>query len=652
MTTCVCCANQDLYIKVIDGNDNKVIPGIQVTVGAYTETTNDKGIARVQYMCESLNFALNNHNAWLHDPKERFADVSLRLSKVNECNYEVKVHVPHKKVQIVRDAKVVNKNIKDNAKKGYIPFYKVCDTKITRPTGVTGNCVKIFEDVDTQFEPGVALAKEFVKKNYNKEIKCDTTFRKVNNLDYYLACTTTDGKNAFEFVFDDLTESFDNTIRTGTVTGLCAIYGGKMSYAEGRKFCFKDKFDQTQELCNQLKKVSSRFPISAEVVGSLNRCYIDFKQKRANDAISTYGSLDPFVFQKYQMKFDSSIKVLIGQYVESKLGSDFRSLTCASMAKPYKVSLGTDDIVECTLRVYSETVAYKIEFVFDDLSEWSDTDSQGDKSKMTCLVNDGTYVAGQCVGVSAKQCEEIRREFGVSTQFNQEMQTCELIDAQHQENVHALVERLAAFGFFAATIATGGTVLVVASSGIAIATAETKNILQNRAASRGIDILNQIKQCGCNTQCNADGCNICNACNSQSCNVDAIYDAIPFTVVYTEAKMGGLIDESIKSIEDSCMKNEEYRLKKINKLKTDMQWMQVSETLLDTATVLSSIGSLKPTSQALKAIQGIKNVKVVDKSGKIVERAISAGGDLNTYLGVLPSDSTSTNQPPNQKKGK
>lgn len=670
MTTCVCCANPGTQKEIekreafkITVKDHKGVPisGLELkVVGAehHKATTNGEGVAMFKDYCNTLH-------GWAEDSEKGRVGIRLRMTDLNKnkrykpqtgslwlnhydgCEATMSLDESHlnKPQKKYIEAKAMRESLGGMAldRAGNLLFYSVClEKKPELPVNVTGKCVDIFKGVNTQYEPAFALAQAYVyeKVGPDHNIECQETYTTDFN-DDYLACTSNNLSHVFEFQFEDLTESVDATIRYDTLKGLCTIYGGEFSFVKDRLFCYKDTLDQTQQLCNKIATVSSRFAISAAFSRNENRCYIDLKTKGSNDTLSTYDGLDPFVFQKYQTKFDNSTKVLIGRYVESKLGSDFQSLQCASLAKQYRgsrVVSGTyDDIVECTLRVYSKQKPQTIEFVFDDLAEFSNTTSQGDKSKMTCLVNDGTYVAGQCVGVSEAQCEAIGIQFGVETQFNKNMQTCELKDAQKQEKADARVERILALGMFAATIVTGGTVLVVASAGIAIATAETKNILQNRATSQGFEILNLINQCGCTTKCTGDKCKVCNTCSSKNCDVEAIYDAIPYTVVYADEKMGKLVDNSIKSIEESCIRDETDRQKKIKKLETDMQLLQTSKNFLDTTNILSNIATLNPTSQTLQAIRGMKlakEVKQLNNASKAGKGLMDASIDSYTLSGI------------------
>lgn len=688
MTTCVCCANQGTQKAIekreafkITVKDHKGVPisGLELkVVGAEHRkaTTNGEGVAMFKDYCNTLH-------GWAEDSEKGRVGIRLRMTDLNKrykpqtgslwlyhydgCEATMSLDESHlnKPQKKYIEAQAMRESIDGVALDGAgnILFYSVCLQKPKLPANVTGKCVDIFKGVNTQYEPAVALAQAYVYEKVGPEhmIECQQTYTTDFN-DDYLACTSNHLSHVFEFQFEDLTESFDATIRYDTLEGLCTIYGGEFSFDKDRLYCSKDKWDQTQQLCNKIATVSSRFAISAAFAKNANRCYIDLKAKGSNDTLSTYDGLDPFVFQKYQTKFDNSTKVLIGRYVESKLGSDFRSLQCAYMTKHYsgsRVFDGTyDDIVECTLWVHSKQEPQTIEFVFDDLSELSKTTSQGDKSKMTCLVNDGTYVAGQCVGVSEAQCDAIRIRFGVSTEFNKNMQTCELKDAQTQEKRDAVVKSITALGFFTATILTGGTVLVVASAGAAIALTETKNILQNRATSQGFEILNLINQCGCKTKCTTTTgvCNICNTCNSKNCDVNAIYEAIPFTMVYADKEMGKLVDKSIKSIEDSCITNETERRNRINKLIDDMQPHKASKVVIDTFTVIANVTSLNPTSQTLQAIKGMKLAKNVKQLGTVVNegkvmKSTTAGGkamdvtiDSYTVSGLegVQSDSTPT----------
>ncbi|MBE6460874.1 MAG: hypothetical protein E7007_03130 [Alphaproteobacteria bacterium] len=549
------------------------------------------------------------------------------------------------------------KGLAFNQRTGKLKFYSVCDTETKIPSGAKGECVKIFREVNTQYQPAVELVQEYVYEKIGPyTIQCQMRYRQDGNNDY-LACTSTDGKYVFEFEFDDLVESVDDDMRYGTLKGLCTLYGGRI-LPNKQTVCMGGEKIKTGELCNKLKVVSDKFAFSATyeqdrstVTPTRNYyCYVDFKVKTADESVKTYPGLDPFIFQGYQTKFDNSTKVLIGQYVESKLGSDFKSLECASMTKAYygkNVKGTSDDIIECVLTTTKEKGSYNIEFVFDDLSEFSGITSQADKSKMACLVDGGKYVAGRCTGVSEAQCNALGIQFGVKTRFNPKLQICDLPDAKTSENVDALIEGAVALGFFAATVASGGTLAIVAAS-TSIVLTEVNKIQQNVGTSSGFDILNLINQCGCKTACTSDKCNVCNTCNSKNCDVDKIYDLVPYAMVNSTPDMQAILDESLKSIEDSCI-DEKDLPNKLNTLVDRMSFHQVIKDAIDTGAFAASMVSLSPSSHAIKAIKGmkatntLKQVQTVSNDVKATTKASGLATDV--YTVVSASDLTSTTQP-------
>lgn len=666
VTARVSCANsgtkkaiqdRDKFHITVKNHQGIGISGLRIQTTNLTQqqlaaTTNNQGVATFENVCEA--FAKLGRTQFpvqikITDSFGKYKTYNSVLWFDNfrmGCEREIKL--PKDSISYKFPPADQLKGLAFNQRTGELKFYSVCDTKTKIPSRVKGECVKIFDKVNTQYQPAVELVQEYVYEKIGPyTIQCQMRYRQDDNNDY-LACTSTDGKYVFEFEFDDLVESVDNDMRYGTLKGLCTLYGGRI-LPNKQTVCMAG--EKTEELCNKLKVVSDKFAFSASyeqdrstVTPTRNYyCYVDFKIKTANESVKTYSGLDPFIFQSYQTKFDNSTKVLIGQYVESKLGSDFKSLECASMTKAYygkNVKGPSDDIIECVLT--TEKGSYNIEFVFDDLSEFSDITSQADTSKMACLVDGGKYVAGRCTGVSEAQCNALGIQFGVKTSFNPKLQICDLPDAKTSENVDALIEGAVALGFFAATVASGGTLAIVAASTAMVLT-EVNKIQQNFGTSRGFDILNLINQCGCKTACTSDKCNVCNTCNSKNCDVDKIYDLVPYAMVNSTPAMQEILDESLKSIEDSCI-DEKDLPNKLSTLVDDMSFHQGIKDAIDTGAFAASMVSLNPSSHAIKALKGMKATNTL-KQAQTVKATTKAGGGLVTdmYTVESASDSTSTN---------
>jgi hypothetical protein len=689
MTTCVCCANPGTEKAIekrdafkITVKDHKGVPvsGLELKF-KYSKTiakTDGDGLAMFKDQCKPLLQQADKDErgkiglyVLLTDPYKRYKPWtgSLWIHRNSSCDRNIQLdeadmNKPYKKrIQANEMRKSLGGMAVDGA--GNLLFYSVClqNPKLPEnpklPAKVTGKCVDIFKGVNTQQEPAVALAQAYVdeKVGPGHKIECQTTYTTYNN-DDYLACTSSNyNSHVFEFQFDDLTESVDATIRRETLEGLCTLYGGEILPQEGPVTirCSGSKTIGTKELCSKLNSVAKKFASAATYekdrskATSNSYCYVESRMKPAGEALKTYPGLDSTFFQSYQTKFDSSTKVLIGQYVESVLKDNFSSLKCASMTKSWQRGLGVDDVVECTLRVKSnKTESYKIEFVFDDLSELINITSQGDKSKMTCLTNDGTYVAGRCVGVSEAQCTKLGQEAHVKVNFNSALKICELPDAKTQEGWDKALRIVESIGW--ATLAVWGVIgsggaaipalvafgagATVANSAIAVGGEVNESVANNYAD----EILGLIAKCKCDAEC-ANG--ICKACEScVDCDVNEIYSRLPYAITFAHQDFVPELETKVASIK-SCVKPDQLDDLK-RKYNESLGEMRSWQSNVDTASNVTAWLSLVTPGGGKKAF-----VNKVSRT-TTAENLVDVVGRVDTVEGIIQSDSTSTTQPPNQ----
>lgn len=629
-----------------------------------TATTNSKGVATFENACEG--FAKVGRTQFpvqikITDSFGKYKTYNSVLWFDNfrmGCEREIKL--PKDSITYKFPPADQLKGLAFNQRTGELKFYSVCDTKTKIPSRAKGECVQMFKDVNTQYQPAVELVQEYVYEKIGPyTIQCQMSYRQDGNNDY-LACTSTDGKYVFEFEFDDLVESVDDDMRYGTLKGLCTLYGGGI--LPQAPVCMGGETIKTDGLCNKLKVISDKFAFRASYEKDrTNRthnyyCYVDFKIKTADESVKTYPGLDPFIFQSYQTKFDNSTKVLIGQYVESTLGSDFKSLECASMTKAYygkNVNGTSDDIIECVLT--TKEGLYNIEFVFDDLSELSNITSQGDKSKMTCLTNDGTYVAGRCVGVSEAQCKTLGEKAHVKVKFNSALKICELPDAKTQEGWDKALRIVESIGWATlavmGVIGSGGTAIpalmafgagaTVANSAIAVGGEINESVANNYVD----EILGLIAECKCDAEC-ANG--ICKACEScDDCNVEKIYSRLPYAITFSASGFESELEKQVASIQ-SCVETDQLDDLK-REYNESLGAMRSVQYNVDTASNVTAWVSLVTPGGGKKAVgKALPNLSSTKKVKNFANTVVDATARGDTGAGIIQSDSTSTNQPPNQ----
>lgn len=666
VTTRVSCAtkgasgDRDFVVKVTDYKGNP-LPFITLKTKKYEAETNIKGYATFKNACQAFQDA-KVVKVTISDSSGRNYEQKIPTSNAFGCSYDMKL--PQLTTKMYAPADQIPLTEVKGTKK--TKFYNLCETGTKIPSGVKGGCVKTFDKVNTQYEIGKALAQEYVYEyfklhkgvgaNSDPKITCSSEIRKSNNYlsynDDYLSCATVDGKYVFEFQFDDLYESWGNDIRYTTLEGLCTLYGGSIS-PKPYTYC-KGEQIKTEELCKKLNRVSKTFSFST--VYDKGNCYVTFKIKGADETAKSYSVLRYDVFQNYQTKFDNSTKVLIGRYVESTLGSDFESLECASMPVTWYRKYRIDDIIECVLTTKNNG-SYNIEFVFDDLYELADNTSQGDTSKMGCLVDGGKYVAGKCAGVSLEQCNALKSQLGVNTRFNRELQMCELPDANRQDNNRKGLDALVAAGSIvlaAVTIVgTGGAaapaVLVVAAkvgaaasilnSGLSLYTMD----VEDHANSEANKLMVLINNCGCETDCTNGKCKACATC--KYCKYREIYRNLPSVLKNADDEYVELLDEKLKSIKP-CIEPEDIKgleaellngLKKEGLVKDTLKGIKIATGLMS---ILAPGGGNKAVVNTATKASRTKKVE------NTVNKLFDAAGKVDTVTGIaVSSDSTSTTQP-------
>lgn len=651
VTTRVSCATKgasgdlDFVVKVTD-HKGMALPFVTLKTKKYEAKTNINGYATFKNACQAFRDA-KVVKVTISDSSGRNYDQKIPTQNAVLCSYNMKLSPLTTKSYAPADQ--IPLPAAKGAKK--TKFYNLCQTGTKIPSGVKGGCVKTFDKVNTQYEIGKALAQEYVYEYFKKhknvgansdpKITCSFEIRNSGN-DDFLSCATMDGKYVFEFQFDDLYESLGIDIRYTTLEGLCKLYGGSIS-PKPYTYCTGEQI-KTEELCKKLNRVSKTFSFSTVYKKDKGNCYVTFKMKGADESVKTYPGLDSFIFQSYQTKFDNSTKVLIGRYVESTLGSDFQRLWCASMPVTWYRKYRSDDIIECVLT--TKKASYNIEFVFDDLFELADTTSQGDTSKMGCLVDGGTYVAGKCAGVSQEQCKALGSEFGVNTSFNQELKMCVLHDANRLDNNRKSLDTLVAAGSIvlaAVTIVgTGGAaapaVFVVAAnvasiinSGLSVYNMD----VENRANSEADNLMVLINNCGCETDCTNGRCKACATC--KDCKYNEIYAKLPSVLTNADYGYAVVLEKELASIKPCIATQKEF-----NKLEK-----QLIDNLKTEGVVKDTIAGIESFTGLMSVVApgGGKKLLNTKKFKDVMNETVDVTLRLNTANSVSQSDSTSTTQP-------
>ncbi len=115
-------------------------------------------------------------------------------------------------------------------KSGKVAFKEVCGNDKGK-TGATERCVTDFKNVKVNIGPAIAIAKEYALVKYkDNSLQCFNKHRLSWN-DDYVKCVSKNSNTYYEFQFDSVTESIDNTIKNGIQRAVCAIHGATSTSA-------------------------------------------------------------------------------------------------------------------------------------------------------------------------------------------------------------------------------------------------------------------------------------------------------------------------------------------------------------------------------------------------------------------------------------
>lgn len=380
-------------------------------------------------------------------------------------------------------------------------YYHVC----MQTTGAPANrrrCISTFSNIQVQLLQGVELAKLYTAEHYKDELVCSGEIDWTHGNDDYTNCMsiTSDDPYYYSFRFDDLVESWDMEIEYSVKRALCEdIYGGKFSGTVCN--------NMAPDKANRLVQKAGNFAINATKTK-------DTQVSMASMDSDTYttnkiAGVDPFAFYSGSIQIQAKGKMIDGlyEYVALQLApTAITKFTCD--ANPRQISSkidgrGTQGSSDDVLTCYAN--GQKLDFVFDDMSEFSDTLSYGGYSNMNCTVVGGAFNGRECMNIGKNQCERIKK-MGASdpvvkqARWNESTQRCELPAASDatdmQQNIQIGVMVGGIIVGAVVTVATGGT----AAPALALLAVETAGgvmeITQTQKIYKAIDdFLNESQKC-------------------------------------------------------------------------------------------------------------------------------------------------------------
>lgn len=364
------------------------------------------------------------------------------------------------------DADAVRKYLEQKKSATNIKFVESCD-------GAAGTCVEdVFESTNVQMLQAIALAQEYGTVKYDKQLICSPEYRQSFN-DDYIKCTDSTGTSFFEFRFDDVKESLDNTIKKSVAVALCQIHSGKMS---DDNVCVLGG-------CTALNNSLNKFGYSADFInnmGGARGCKIDFGTVAAADyTLKTAYGVSPEKFKNLQIQSGADLEFLLRRETQrqmKKQGIAMSNFSCAQSFKTYKtgdITNPKDDILTCVAN------GNQIDFLFDDMQEMLDFAAGVGASGLQCIADSGgTYDGKNCHGLTKEQCAKLNSEIDGGTRWDATLETCVLKNAAKAETVKDVTNIGLSVGLGIATVATGGGVMVIVFAVAASAGAVAKKTAQ------------------------------------------------------------------------------------------------------------------------------------------------------------------------------
>lgn len=355
-------------------------------------------------------------------------------------------------------------------------YYNLCGVEKRSHIDGQNKCVRYFDEFQGQIASAIGMAKEWAKmpkhNEYGKDsIICEDKFRTVYN-DDYIRCKSVNTRRYYEFQFDDVRESFDDTIRESIISHIYWLHGVRGLTA-------------SQQKCNEIAKTAEVFNVEAVYSPNFGgMCALSFNDKTSINQLRTSCGINPFEFMvgdDIQINATMGIDAQLRGYVAEKCGIKADDVMCTFAAASYTGSGGEyanslifdggDDIITCSYSqkdaTTNENKRYYIDFVFDDMSEHNKSKVNAGNQAMGCIVMGGTYNGKECMHLNKTQCDKINENMTANcpscnkAYWDAANGMCVLPDAASEtEKADAINAALLVVGTASAiaiTVVTGGT---------------------------------------------------------------------------------------------------------------------------------------------------------------------------------------------------
>ena len=343
-----------------------------------------------------------------------------------------------------------------------LQYFAVCkDAK--GKSGGTEYCIdKPFNRTNVQMLQATALAAEYALVKNGHDVRCENEWRKSGNDDWF-SCTSVDNKHFYEFKFDDVVESVDDTIQSSVRHALCeSIYDGHRNTITE---CILPNATDRKHLIDS----ASKFGITAYEKD--NRYVIMPPNRNSTYTTKKIDDIDPFAFYSRAIQIRANGQMIDGLYEYAALQLAPRAIktfTCnrnpvhiSQKIDDRKIRGTSDDVLTCYID------GTPVDFVFDDMSEASKKLSRGGYSNMNCTVAGGAYNGSECMYIGETQCKRIQKLSAATMPsnklpfWNSNTQQCELPAAadatEYQRNMNIGIMVGGIIVGAVVTVATGGT---------------------------------------------------------------------------------------------------------------------------------------------------------------------------------------------------
>ncbi|MBE6457801.1 MAG: hypothetical protein E7011_03290 [Alphaproteobacteria bacterium] len=356
-------------------------------------------------------------------------------------------------------------------------FKKILDTNIRD----ISKCEReFFNKTNVQLVQAVELAKMYARVKWNDDgVVCSNTYNQAEN-DDWLSCKSLKTGAFYEFKFDDVKESIDNRIQDDVRDSVCRLYDGSWSAGD---YCAS----VTPETCDKISDGSKTLGVQVE--WKSDKCYLLFHQISDFSEIKQGCGIDPLTFcRKRDLQLQSNLGLydLLQQHVSDKCGTPMHDVRCDATFKTFRGTSGgcnlgifaqKDDIISC----YAGN--QQIDFLIDDVNEWSDSRAQAGQQGVMCITENGTFDGKNCVALNEQACTALQQENATvcpeckEVEWDPGLGLCVLKSARAMTRIDKAVEFTTAAGVVVAGVAVGVLTGGAAAPGVWAIVAKTGSVL-------------------------------------------------------------------------------------------------------------------------------------------------------------------------------